>query len=94
MNQQKFDRESQALPIAYDPTNFQPIRRYRLSRKQLTFLIDIEKFIAGLNPISTPDEIFRDFHFIRKTTKQGFYYKKDIRQLLYIRDEYKQYIKK
>lgn len=85
----EFNREPKALPIIYDPIHFLPIKQYRLTKPQIKFLITIEKYIAGLNPVSTMDDIHDDFIVIKNILNRSMYREEQISILLKIRERYK-----
>ena len=89
MIQTEFNRDDNVLPIVYDPHDFQPIRQYRLTKPQIKFLIAIEKYIAGLNFLSTMDEVHDEFKFIKNVLNRGRYREEQILTLQHIREKYK-----
>jgi hypothetical protein len=90
----EFNREDNALLIVYDPQTFEPLKQYQLTLEQTKFLIKIEKYIAGLNVVSTMDEVQDQFKYIANIIEIGLYNDTDIPSLLEIREQYKFLYKK
>ena len=88
MKQTEFNREDNALPLQYDPNTFQPVRKYRLTRKQTEFLIKIQKHITSLNRSITQDETYTDLTFISRVIQSQRYEECEISYLLEIRERY------
>jgi hypothetical protein len=89
MKQTEFNREDNALPVIYNPKDFQPIRMYLLTRYQTHFLIKVEKYIAGLNILSAMDEVYLDSKLIKLVISRRRYDYYEIPSLLKITENYK-----